>query len=107
MQALIAYLCGIALPFPGFCASLGAQGVGQAGVDMFYIGWLLSFFTTLVVYVGLCKIWPTSNQRLIRERAMTWEELAQDPIEDDTNSSTQGVSHVPIQDSRSRKDMAV
>lgn len=105
---MIAYICGIALPFPGFAATLGATGVGQAGADMFYIGWLLSFFTALVVYTGLCKIWPTKNQKLIRERGMAWEECAHDQIEDDTSSSAQemGYSHDVVSNS-SKKDGAI
>ncbi|KAH6647216.1 allantoin [Truncatella angustata] len=108
MQAVIAYIAGIAMPFPGFAASLGATGVNQSGEDMFYIGWLLSFCTALVVYIGLCKIWPTQNQKLIRERQMVWEECAQDPIEDDTSSSAQemGISHVSTDLAASRKEAA-
>jgi nucleobase:cation symporter-1, NCS1 family len=74
IQALIAYVVGIALPFPGFAASLGAGGVNQSGEELFYIGWLLSFFTSFVVYSGICYFWPTRNQRLIKEYKMGWEE---------------------------------
>lgn len=109
VQAVIAYLAGVAPPFPGFAASLGATGVNQAGNDLFYLGWLLSFSTSLVVYIGLCKIWPTKNQKLIQERGLVWEELAQLAIEDDTDSSTQGmdVSQAMVDGAQSGKEVAV
>ncbi|KAK9413551.1 putative Allantoin permease [Seiridium unicorne] len=105
IQAVIAYLAGIALPFPGFAASLGASGVNQAGNDLFYLGWLLSFSTALVVYIVLCKLWPTKNQKLIRDRNMGWEEYASVQIEDDSSSSAQemGVSHFVVGDESSKK----
>lgn len=74
VQAVIAYIAGIALPLPGFAVSLGASGVNLAGEEMFYIGWLLSFFTSFLVYTVLCYFWPTPNQRLIKEYGMGWEE---------------------------------
>ena len=80
LQALIAYIVGIALPFPGFAASLGAKGVGSAGQKMFYLGWLLSFTVSLILYPLICKFWPTNNQKLIRERGLTWEENARAPL---------------------------
>ncbi|KAI1849768.1 hypothetical protein JX266_004717 [Neoarthrinium moseri] len=76
VQAVIAYLAGIALPFPGFAASLGATGVNQAGNDLFYMGWLLSFCTSFAAYTIICKFWPTRNQKLIREQGMAWEDSA-------------------------------
>jgi NCS1 family nucleobase:cation symporter-1 len=76
LQALIAYIVGIALPFPGFVATLGAKGVNKAGKDLFYLGWILSFIASFVVYIVICKFWPTQSQKLIRERGMTWEENA-------------------------------
>ncbi|KKY22864.1 putative allantoin transport [Phaeomoniella chlamydospora] len=73
VQALIAYIVGIALPFPGFCWSLGATGVSPGGQHMFEMGWILSFFTSLAVYTALCKIWPTKTQKLIKEQGLGWE----------------------------------
>lgn len=74
LQALIAYCIGIALPFPGFAASLGASGVNVAGQRLFSLGWLLSFFTSLVAYPLICAVWPTKNQKMIRESGMAWEQ---------------------------------
>lgn len=68
IQAIIAYVAGIALPFPGFVASLGAPGVNNAGYDMYYLGWLLSFVVSFVLYTIICKLWPTGFQRQVREK---------------------------------------
>lgn len=93
VQALIAYIVGVAVPMPGFCASLGASGVAEAGQNLFSIGWLLSFFTSLVVYTGICWIWPAENHKIIEQRALRWEEVGPErqgmvvqeglPVEDD------------------------
>ncbi|ETS83922.1 hypothetical protein PFICI_05798 [Pestalotiopsis fici W106-1] len=110
IQAVIAYIIGIALPFPGFAASLGATGVNQAGYDLFYIGWILSFTMSFVFYNTICKIWPTKNQRLIRERGMGWEECAYNPISDDSSSAGQeemGVSQVVADGTDTKKEGAL
>ena len=39
------------------------------------MGWLLSFTTSFVVYYVLCLVWPTKNQRLVREMGLKWEEM--------------------------------
>ncbi|KAK4546428.1 hypothetical protein LTR36_002105 [Oleoguttula mirabilis] len=75
LQAVFAYIVGIALPFPGFVGTLGptvsptAQKLGQ-------LGWLLSFVSSFVVYYVVCKIFPTQNQRLVREMGLGWEEMS-------------------------------
>jgi len=79
LQALFAYLCGIALPFAGFVGSLGAS-VSTPATEMGQLGWLLSFCTSFVVYYVVCKIWPTKNQRLIKELGMGWEEAGAEEI---------------------------
>lgn len=81
MQAVIAYLIGIALPLPGFLSSLGVSGVGVAGQRLFSLGWLLSFFVSLISYPLICKFWPTENQKLFREEGLTWEESSKTTIE--------------------------
>jgi NCS1 family nucleobase:cation symporter-1 len=43
---------------------------------MGHLGWLLSFWTSFVVYFILCKVWPTGNQRLIKEMEIGWEWMA-------------------------------
>ncbi|KAH8821310.1 uracil permease-like protein [Xylogone sp. PMI_703] len=75
IQAVIAYLCGIALPFPGFVGTLGAH-VSESATELGRLGWLLSFTISFVVYYILCLIWPTQNQKLVREKALGWEEQA-------------------------------
>jgi NCS1 family nucleobase:cation symporter-1 len=75
IQALIAYIAGIALPFPGFVGTLGPH-VSKAAQDLGQLGWLLSFVTSFIVYYVLCLIWPTRNQRLIKEMGLGWEEMS-------------------------------
>ncbi|TGO82803.1 hypothetical protein BPOR_0755g00040 [Botrytis porri] len=72
VQAIIAYICGVALPFPGFVGTLGAS-VSQSATNLGRLGWLLSFSVSFVVYFALCKVWPTPNQKLIKEMGLGWE----------------------------------
>ncbi|KAK7229462.1 hypothetical protein V2G26_001632 [Clonostachys chloroleuca] len=81
LQAVIAYLIGIALPLPGFLSSLGVSGVGVAGQRLFSLGWLLSFSISLISYPLICRFWPTGNQRLFREEGLAWEESSKATIE--------------------------
>lgn len=78
-QAAIAYLCGIALPFPGFVGTLGAH-VSTGATDLGRLGWLLSFSVSFIVYYVICTAWPTRNQRLIKEMGLTWEETSGDEV---------------------------
>ncbi|KAI9737082.1 MAG: hypothetical protein M1834_000672 [Cirrosporium novae-zelandiae] len=73
IQAVIAYISGIALPFPGFVGTLGPT-VSKPAQDMGHLGWLLSFFTSFIIYYLICLVWPTGNQKLIKEMNITWEE---------------------------------
>jgi NCS1 family nucleobase:cation symporter-1 len=75
IQAVIAYLCGIALPFPGFVGTLGPH-VSKPAQKLGQMGWLLSFVTSFGVYYILCLIWPTKNQKLIKEMGLGWEEMS-------------------------------
>lgn len=77
VQAIIAYICGIVPPFPGFVGTLGAN-VPAAATDIGRLGWLLSFFVSFVVYYLICLIWPTHNQRIIREMGIGWEQESGD-----------------------------
>jgi len=79
VQAAIAYICGIALPFPGFVGTLGAS-VSTAATDLGRLGWLISFFTSFVVYYVLCLVWPTNTQRQIKEMGLHREEVSGDVI---------------------------
>ncbi|TEY44942.1 hypothetical protein BOTCAL_0340g00090 [Botryotinia calthae] len=72
VQAIIAYICGVALPFPGFVGTLGAS-VSESATNLGRLGWLLSFSVSFVVYFALCKIWPTQNQKLIKDMGLGWE----------------------------------
>lgn len=37
------------------------------------LGWILSFTVSFVVYVALCWVWPTQNQKLVKEMGYGWE----------------------------------
>lgn len=50
--------------------------VSTAATDLGRLGWLLSFSISFVVYYLLCLIWPTRNQKLIRQMGLRWEEQA-------------------------------
>jgi NCS1 family nucleobase:cation symporter-1 len=76
---MIAYLCGIALPFPGFVGTLGAE-VSTGATDLGRLGWLLSFTVSFVIYYIICLFWPTANQKLIREMDLKWEEESGDIV---------------------------
>lgn len=73
---MIAYVVGVALPFPGFVASLGAKGVNAGGQELFDLGWLLSFFVSFILYYAICRVWPTKNQIMIRQEGLGWEQNA-------------------------------
>lgn len=75
LQALFAYIVGIALPFPGFVGTLGPK-VSKSAHDLGELGWLLSFTTSFLVYYVVCRVWPTKNQRIVREMALGWEEIS-------------------------------
>jgi len=74
IQAIFAYICGIALPFTGFVGTLGPH-VSTSATNMGRLGWILSFVTSFTVYWIVCKLWPTRNQRLIKEMGLAWEEM--------------------------------
>lgn len=75
LQALAAYVVGIALPFPGFCGVLGAS-VSTAASHIMDIAWVTSFVTSFVVYFAICWIWPTQNMKFVRERGYAFEQVA-------------------------------
>lgn len=75
VQAYIAYMCGVALPFPGFVGSLGAN-VSESATHLGNLGWILSFTVSFTVYVVLCKVWPTQNQKIIQEMGYGWEQAS-------------------------------
>ncbi|RDW71536.1 uracil permease-like protein [Coleophoma cylindrospora] len=77
VQATIAYVIGISLPFPGFVGTLGPN-VSATATHIFEFGWLLSFWTSFIVYYLICWVWPTRNQRLIKEMGLGWEQMAEE-----------------------------
>lgn len=97
IQAVIAYIIAIALPFPGmptlscptliyqilienctgFVGSLGAN-VSTTATRMGDLGWILSFVTAFVMYYAICSFWPTENHKLIKKQGLTWEQTAKD-----------------------------
>lgn len=49
---------------------------------MGHLGWLLSYVTSIVVYVALCKIWPNQNQQAIKRMPkLRFEQMAQEQSE--------------------------
>lgn len=91
VQAIIAYLCGVALPFPGFIGTLGVS-VSSSAINLGRLGWLLSFSVSFVVYFALCKVWPTQNQKIIKEMGLGWESQYGDIViaEDGTQIAERG-----------------
>jgi len=75
VQAIIAYLAGVALPFPGFVGTLGPK-VSVPAQRLGDCGWMLSFVTSFVLYYLICLVWPTRNQKLIREMGLKFEEAS-------------------------------
>lgn len=95
VQAVIAYLVGIALPFPGFVGTLGPN-VSQPAQELGQLGWLLSFVTSFVVYYVICKVWPTRNQRLIKDMGLGWEEVSyREIVSEDGTVITEGMTGHP------------
>jgi nucleobase:cation symporter-1, NCS1 family len=76
IQAYMAYICGLALPFAGFCGKLGAPGVSEAATHLYDLGWLLSFFISMAVYSAICTFWRTQNQKAVTILGLGWEEKA-------------------------------
>lgn len=62
------------MPFPGFVGTLGAD-VSVPAQKLGHLGWLLSFSVSFIVYYLICLVWPTKNQKLIREMGLKWEEM--------------------------------
>lgn len=92
IQAVIAYLAGIALPFAGFVGTLGAN-VSATAQDMGHIGWFLSFTTSFVLYYLICLVWPTPPQRLIKERKLGWEGLSYEEVVAEDGTEMKVESH--------------
>ena len=83
IQAYIAYIVAVVIPFPGFCGSLGAN-VSETAINIGHLGWCLSFVVSIAVYVPLCYIWPTKNQKLIKSMGLKFEEVAGEELDPTT-----------------------
>ena len=73
-RAYVAYICSIALPFPGFLGQLGVKTVNEpvnATTKIYNIGYLTSFLTSMAVYTLLCKVIPPEH--VAEARAMAFE----------------------------------
>jgi nucleobase:cation symporter-1, NCS1 family len=55
--------------------NLGAK-VSKAAQELGDLGWMLSFVSSFFVYLALCTVWPTRNQKLIREMGLRFEEMS-------------------------------
>lgn len=55
VQAYVAYIAGFAVGIGGFAGNLGANVSAQTR-EVGYIGWVMSFTVSIVVYVALCTI---------------------------------------------------
>lgn len=73
VQAYTAYIAGFAIGIAGFAGNLGAK-VGTTAKQLGYLGWLMSFFVSALIYVALCTIWPTQSQCIIKNTGLSWEE---------------------------------
>ena len=58
---------------------MGAN-VSTGATDLGCLGWLLSFSVSFVMYYAICKIWPTRNQKLIKEMGLGWESQKGDMV---------------------------
>lgn len=96
VQAVLAYVIGVVLPFPGFVGTLGAnvsipaENLGHLGVSTSLrqfarrhlltlnpcIQWMLSFVVTFTLYWAICYVWPTRSQKQIRAMNLKWEEMS-------------------------------
>ena len=56
-RAVVAFLVGVAPTLPGLAQSVNPAAQAGVGARPFAFGWLLGFFSTLAVYIGLSLIW--------------------------------------------------
>lgn len=60
-RAVVAWTIGIALPFPGFVATLGNFSVGVGPTRMWDIGYILSIVMSGLAYYFLSRVFPTAT----------------------------------------------
>ena len=42
------------------------------------LGWMISFVTSFVVYYAICLVWPTKNQKIVKQQRLRWEQASLD-----------------------------
>lgn len=72
-RALVAFLVGVAPNLPGLINAVNAEIDVGVGVHPYQFGWLLGFFATAGVYVGLSWLFPALGTRV--ERAVLPDEV--------------------------------
>jgi nucleobase:cation symporter-1, NCS1 family len=73
LRAVAAWVVGIALPFPGFVATLASKSsIGDGGERLWYMGYLLSIVLSGAVYYGLFVVFPEDSI----DNSLRFEELA-------------------------------
>jgi len=80
-RAYVAYICGIAIPFPGFLGVLGVESVSaplSAAKKIYDIGYLTSFLTSMVVYTVLCKVHP--DKHVAEARELPFESMGKEEV---------------------------
>lgn len=105
----VAYLTSIALPLPGFASSLDGGSVPVGADRLYYLGWIMSFCTSFVTYIVICKVWPTPNQKIIGDLSLGWEEWAKDGLQSIQASNTTpepSIAQVKVEDGKHRKGLA-
>ncbi|KAG7445403.1 allantoin permease [Guyanagaster necrorhizus] len=60
-RAIIAFVAGMGVPFPGFVQSFGGVVIGEVAAEIFDLGWLVSFGMGAVIYWVLCRVFPVGN----------------------------------------------
>ena len=77
LNAVVAYLCGMMIPFVGFVGTFGIK-VPLAATRCDQLGWYVSAVTAGSVYVVLCRVFPLGNI----DRSLGWEQLAREFAEE-------------------------
>ncbi|KAH9886006.1 permease for cytosine/purines, uracil, thiamine, allantoin-domain-containing protein [Cubamyces lactineus] len=73
LNAVVAYLCGLMIPFVGFIGTFGIA-VPKGATRCDEIGWYVSAVVAGTVYVTLCRLNPLENV----DKSLAWEEQARE-----------------------------
>lgn len=80
-RAYLAYLVGIAIPFPGFIGILGVESLAgplNPAHQIYDLGYLTSFLSSMFVYTVLCKISPPKH--VAEARSMPFEAMGEKEV---------------------------